>query len=279
LRIYTPYLGHARDRLVNFIAVEPIVSGATVRGYSELERSALDDAPGKRFWSADTLAQSAPREPTSPTRGLIETVNDVECLTVWIHSERFDNGAQVAVRVRFRADRPHEVAFAAFATPESAPLEACVVTATMGNYARLRRLHLRDRVVAPAELWPGFSGTQFAEHARFGAESLQSDGERVRVFATPDEPDPTIAEYADDTAEHWKYSGAKAAQGWEVEGPYDDVEVLVNARWAYWASASPIPGGASFENFELLRPFAQGQEATYWVEPYETDAELDRLAP
>jgi hypothetical protein len=37
LRIYAPYLGHPRDRLLNFIAIEPIPQGATERGYSELE--------------------------------------------------------------------------------------------------------------------------------------------------------------------------------------------------------------------------------------------------
>jgi hypothetical protein len=37
LRIYTPYLGLAEGRMLNFIAVEPIPEGKSARGYSELE--------------------------------------------------------------------------------------------------------------------------------------------------------------------------------------------------------------------------------------------------
>ncbi len=46
LRIYTPYLGQPPRRMLNFIAIEPIVEGQTRRGYSELEPSDLDSAPG-----------------------------------------------------------------------------------------------------------------------------------------------------------------------------------------------------------------------------------------
>jgi hypothetical protein len=174
----------------------------------------------------------------------------------------------VSVRVRFRADRPREVALAAFARARSAPLAMCVLTATMGNFARLRRLHLRDRVVTPAQLWPGFGGDHFAEHARFGLDELtRTAGGAAVVSATPDESSPHEAEYADGTAEHWKYFGSRAEQGWRIDRPDPALEVLVNARAAYWASSSPIPGGASFENFEIVQPFADGQEATFWIEP------------
>ncbi len=277
LRIYTPYLDHPRDRLLNFLAVEPIPAGETKRGYSELEHSALDDAPGKRFWSADRLEDDAPRDPTDPAAGVIEEIAGVERLTVWVHSERFDNGAEVSVRVRFRADRPHEVAVAGFRRPGSAELASCVLTATMGNFARLRRLHLRDRVATPAELWPEFSGPHFADHARFGVDELTQRDGSVVVFATTDEVAPHQAVYADDTHAHWHYVGNRAVQGWRVEDPSPDLQVLVNARWAYWASTSPIPGGVSFENFEVLEPFRDGQEFVFWVERHESDVDLDQL--
>ena len=51
----------------------------------------------------------------------------------------------------------------------------------------------------------------------------------------------------------------------------------MNARAAYWASSSPIPGGASFENFEVVQPFAEGQESVFWVERFDDEASLDRL--
>src|SRR5690606_32184044 len=45
LRVYTPYLDQPRERMINFVAVEPVPAGETTRGFSELEHSALDDAP------------------------------------------------------------------------------------------------------------------------------------------------------------------------------------------------------------------------------------------
>ncbi len=45
------------------------------------------------------------------------------------------------------------------------------------------------------------------------------------------------------------------------------VSAWVNGRGVYWASRSPIPGGISFENFEMVAPFQQGQEFWFGVEP------------
>jgi hypothetical protein len=280
LRIFAPYLGHPAERLVNFIAIEPIVEGQTERGLSELERSALDGVRGKRFWSTDEFdREEAPAAaPPPPAAGVIESIDGVERLTFHVHSEAFDNGARVSVRVRFRADRPHEVELAASTRVGSAPLARCVLSATMGNFARLRRLHLRDRIVTPDELWPGFGGDHFADHARFPIDDLtRTESGGVQVVATPDEARPHEAVYADDTAEHWKYFGSLAAQGWRVDRPDPALEVLVNARAAYWASSSPIPGGASYENFEVVQPFAEGQESVFWVERFDDDAALDRV--
>ena len=268
LRIYTPYLEHPRDRLLNFIAIEPIAAGHTERGYSELEPSGLDGVQGKRFWSADGLDDTAPRDPERPSRGVVDTVDGVERLTVYVLSERFDNGAEVAVRVRFRADRPHELSLAAIRLPGSADLDYCVLSATMGNFARLRRVRLRDRTVTPAELWPEFDGVHFTEHAAFGLDELpRTEAGGVEVSATTDEADPVGATYADDVAEHWKYVGLPAVQTWSAEHPDPGLQVLVNARRAYWASTSTIPGGASFENFELKEPFRQERELRFRVDP------------
>jgi hypothetical protein len=280
LRVFAPYLGHPADRLVNFIAIEPIVAGTTERGFSELEPSRLDGVRGKRFWSANEF--DADETPTTsvpaPAPGIVDVVDGVERLTLLVHSEPFDNGAIVSMRVRFRADRPHEVALASFVRTGSAELTTCVLTATMGNFARLRRLHLKERIVTPEQLWPGFGGDHFAEHARFGLDELRRSAHgAVEVAASPDEERPQDGAYADGTAEHWKYFGSRAAQGWRVDAPDAALHVLVNARAAYWASSHPIPGGASFENFEVVQPFRDGQEATFWIERFDDDAELDRV--
>ena len=67
-------------------------------------------------------------------------------------------------------------------------------------------------------------------------------------------------------------------QGWRVENPSDSVAVQVNARWAYWASTSPIPGGPAYENFEVVDDYRDDEEFVYWCEPYTDEADLDGLA-
>ncbi|UJP09741.1 hypothetical protein L2X99_15275 [Microbacterium sp. KUDC0406] len=266
--MFTPYLDHPRERLVNFIAVEPVVAGSETRGYSELEPSTLDPGQkGKRFWSCDGPDTAEPRDPAEPAQGVVEQIDGVEHLTVWIGVERFDDGADVRVRVRFRADRPHEVEVAGFSNEGSAPLDRLILSATMGNWARLRRLELADRMVEPRELWPGFSGTGFTAHDVFGLAELRRDGTAAEVSAVGDETDPWSATYADDTAEHWRFIGRRARQTWRVDDPHPDLRAQVNARWSYWASASEIPGGPAYENFEIVEPFRQGAAFRFAVEP------------
>lgn len=268
LRVYAPYLDHPRDRLINFIAVEPIVAGQETRGLSELERSHLDDAHGKRFWSADSPADRSSQQSNAPARGVIETVDGVEQLTVYILVERFENGAHVYLQLRFRADRPHEVGIATFRHEDSAPLDYCIVTATMGNFARLRQLHLAEQIVTPAELWPDYNGDHFTPHATFPLDRLRrTDAGDAIVAATTDEADPTAAKYHPATNRHWKYAGKRAVQSWRASDPAEQLAALVNGRRVYWASQAPIPGGMSFENFELKEPFKQGREFVFDIEP------------
>lgn len=268
LRIYAPYLDHPRDRLINFIAVEPIVAGEDTRGLSELEHSKLDDAHGKRFWSADSLEDNSPQQSDQPARGVIETIDGVEQLAVYILVERFESGAHVYLQLRFRADRPHEVGIATFAHKDSAPLDYCIITATMGNFARLRQLHLAKRIVTPAKLWPDYKGDHFTPHARFPLDQLRrTDAGEVVVEATTDEADPIATEYHPATNRHWKYDGKKAVQSWRASAPAEQLEALANGRYVYWASRAPIPGGVSFENFELKEPFQQGREFIFAVDP------------
>ena len=73
--------------------------------------------------------------------------------------------------------------------------------------------------------------------------------------------------YSADTAEHWRFVGRRAVQTWRVDHPHADLEVLVNGRWSYWASSSPIPGGVAFENFEVSQPFRQGDAYRFCIEP------------
>jgi hypothetical protein len=143
-------------------------------------------------------------------------------------------------------------------------MDVCVLSATMGNYARVRELSLADRVVTARELWVGEEpGTGFAPHRRWDvSELLVRDSEAV-VAVAPDESDPAGAANTE-VPSAWRYVGRPATQYWRAPAE-DDLAVQVNARTTYWGSEAPIPGGISFENFELFAPFRQGRACTFGV--------------
>jgi len=275
LRVYAPYLGHEDDRMINYIAVEPIVRGTSYRSYSELEQSRLDGVQGLRFWSTDDPHDVASCEPTSPSRGTVEENGDVEMLTVYIVVEAFQSGARVLLELVFRSDRPYEVGIATFAQDGSSPISTCIVTATMGNFARLRTLHLAGGTRSALDMWPGFSGVDFTEHACFSlTEMIRNPSGDALFVATPNEPTPWDATYAPGTFIGWEYYGDVATQYWRRETPPLELRGCVNARATYWASDARIPGGISFENFELIEPFVNGNQAWFGVVPgpYESAA-------
>ncbi|MBN1853615.1 MAG: hypothetical protein JW829_12860 [Pirellulales bacterium] len=263
IRIYAPYLGQPTGRMINFIAVEPIISGQENRGFSELESSQLDGVRGKRFWSVDVLDDLSPRSPERPARGIVSQNGPVEILELFLLIERFQSGAHPYIKIHFQSDRPHEVRLTAFAHDDSKPMDSCVLTATMGNYARLRRLHLADRIVLSTDLWPQFHGYGFAPPIDFPLNRLVRTPEGdAYVAATTNEDDPENASYAMRTAKGWKYQGKRAIQYWRCENPPDNLRVRVNGRAFYWASRRPIPGGISFENFEMIAEFRD--HAQFW---------------
>ncbi len=268
LRIYTPYLGHKEAEVMNFIAFEPIVQGDNNRGLSELEMSSLDKKRGKRFWSANDPLSTAPAGEDAPAPGIIETIAGVETLSVYVFSEAFDNGAMVYTRLRFYEDQPYEVEITTYKAPASKALDHFIVTATMGNYARLRNLYLQSGTVSPGKLWPAYKEDGFTAHAHFPVSSFIKDRNGVAYFiAAPDEKNPSEATYAKGTNDHWKYYGKKATQYWYSKNNNSKMDGLVNGRYTYWASQSPIPGGIAYENFELKAPFIQGSTYVFGVSP------------
>lgn len=276
LRIYTPYLN--QEALLNFIAMEPIPEGQDGRGFSELERSDLDNVRGKRFWSSNDSTDFLPHDPDQPARGVITRSNGISSLTVFIFSEPFDNGANVYIRLRFLESRPHEVELTTYSYAHSVPLKNFILTATMGNYARLRRLILQDTVLTSSRIWPEYRENDFTRHFHVPEHRMIGDAHGNTFFiATPDEKDPRRASYADDTSPHWKYEGEKAIQYWKIPHPSPDTEGLVNGRYVYWASTSPIPGGIAFENFEIKEEFRQGNRVIFGVSPDTPTQFIDSL--
>lgn len=278
LRVYAPYLGLDSLKMINFIALEPIVSGSDQRSFSELESSGLDNVRGKRFWSANDSISTQPRSINSCARAVIEKVKDVETLTLYVHSEPFVSGAKVYVRIRFYEDKPYEMELTSYMKDDSAPLDNFVLTATMGNFARLRNLFLKDTIKSSLEIWPDYTESNFTDHDYTPASKMIADGEgSVYFVAAPNEEHPSKATYADGTKEHWKYRGRKATQYWKKKKPSGGLNGIVNGRYAYWASTSTIPGGISFENFELKEPFENGSVFYFGASPLTPKVFIDSI--
>ncbi|MEL6556705.1 MAG: hypothetical protein AAFQ94_00885 [Bacteroidota bacterium] len=267
IRIYAPYLGQKEDKMINFIAIEPIVKGEDQRGFSELEKSEIDGKKGKILVSSHTADRMDFDEELSFTTDVIENHGNTEILTFFIHCEPFTNGASVYLQVRFYSDKPYEVELASFVQNDSEALDHLVLTATMGNYARLRNLYLSDTTLSSLAIWPEYKDSHFTDHYVVSNDRMieTSDGQ-IYFVASTDEQNPGNTTYSNGTNSHWRYYGEKATQYWRVKGGNESFQGLVNGRYTYWASESPIPGGISYENFELKRPFENGQVTVFGVQ-------------
>lgn len=278
IRIYTPYLGHHADKMINFIAIEPIVRGEEQRAFSELEWSELDSVRGKRFWSDNSPICDAPASSTSPASGHIAVMDGEETLTLYIFTETFRNGARPYVRIRFYEDRPYELELTTYSCSESRELDYLILTATMGNFARLRNLYLNGSMKHSSELWPIYNDIHFTAHDITPMQAMIKDKMGGRYFiAEPDECNPADATYATGTRNNWFYYGKKATQYWYVPDPDPSMVGLVNGRYTYWASDSTIPGGVSFENFELKSPFKPGEIFVFGVVPLSADELIKQI--
>ncbi len=252
--------------LLNFIAIEPVILGPGSRfsrmAFSELEPSRMDPAlRGKRLWLGDIGPGEEPAY-----RGNLETFprkpNSIERLSVRIEVERFTaNGAHVYLIASLDSDHPNELRLSVFEYQDSSPLEELTVTATMGNYERLRWLWLRDQVVDSRKLYRSYSGDAFIEHGNYVLEDmLRTEAGGAIALCSSNEEDPSKASNPE-AAPHWRYDLPKYTQYWRVDG-YDiepDLRVRVNGRRVYWQSHNPLPGGIAFENFELRQRYRAGQ--------------------
>jgi hypothetical protein len=203
LRIYTPYLGQPRLRMINFIAIEPIVGKE--RGLSELEHSNWDRVAGKAFWTGNARESAVPPDkPWHPAPGKTSMRDGSQVLTFFVFVEPFKNGARPVIQVTLRQDRPHEVGFTVWTARDSAAMKACVLTATMGNYARLRRLWLKDKVEHAATLWNPFQPDAwgFAAPRTFGLQRLLVLKGEALVAATPGAVD---SETSGNVPPAWRY--------------------------------------------------------------------------
>jgi hypothetical protein len=262
IRIYAPYLGQSFPRMVNFIAVEPVVAGK--RGQSELEMGLKSGRRGLDMTTGNTM-EEAIRGTVATATGSIEQADGVDWLSFYLATEPFRNGARPVIQVRMRDGAPG-VVFRIHSAAGGAKMDSCVLTSTMGNYGRLRRLWLRGEVVDSRKAWsePKLDKLGFTRWRAWDRERLVRQDGRVVVAATSDEADPAAAPYDPSVPKHWRYDGRPGTHFWR--GPdVPGTVVRVNARPTYWGNGGPIPGGLAYENFELESPFAAGQEFTFGV--------------
>lgn len=270
--------GTNEAELVNFVAVEPVTFGYGSRqsrmGFSELEKSQSDGQQGKRFSTTDFAGtlESVPARP-QPVERLSVRI-DVESFTV--------NGAHVYVTATVYADRPQEVALSVHHQPDSAPIEELTLTATMGNYGRLRWLWLKDRVVDSRKLYAGHTGTGFIDKENYPHSDLLSygDGDAL-VLASSNEANPASIPIAERPS--WTYRPVKLTQYWRVPAWHiqPDLRAKVNGRATYYGSSIPIPGGLAFENFEIRQRYVPGQVFVFGLtpkEPWDLRPLIPRLA-
>lgn len=245
IRLGYPVHASGKYELVNFIAIEPVVGGK--KGFSELEMSALDSKRGKRLTVISPASISADE------------------LSLKLAVEKFENGAEVEIEIRQRAEAPDEIRLTTRVTTNSAPLEYCILTATMGNMVRARELWLKREAIHAKTLYPGYADEQFAPHKMFSLDQLfKSATGDVIIAVTTDEKEPAISQ---PHRPFWHYTGQPVTQFWKKRaGTFrDDLHAAVNARYMYWGSKRPIPNGISYENFELREKFFDGQEFIFGV--------------
>ena len=146
-------------------------------------------------------------------------------------------------------------------------METCILTATMGNKSRARLLVLQDGPVSSLQLYPHYKDIHFADHRMFGVDrmSRMANGDAV-VWIENDEENPsTVQPFG--RPHFWDYRGRKVTQYWKKPAAEvtPSLQCVVNARYTYWGSQREIPGGISFENFELREPFRSGQTYIFGI--------------
>ncbi len=262
--------------LINYIAVEPVVNGDME--FSEVRPSVVDGKLGKLFWASDSDSTGS-FSPYASTSGVITHPDaahpDVEELSLYVLMEKFIDGAHPYLKLTISSDKPGELGLQIFNYKNSAVMERCALTATMGNYSRLRLLYLKDKVIDSRKLFDGYNDIEFDEKEPYpvGQMLRTKNGDPI-VVAESNEPFNELASWPQDPAYlakwHWHYRPFyKLAQYWRVDaGSYDkSLQVRVNGRAKYWSGASPdkssyiaVPGGPAFENFELRENYHSGQK-------------------
>ena len=275
-----------KPELLNYIAVEPVVLGPGSRSsrmaFSELEPSRLDPGErGKRLW-VDLSSYDKANLPTGTLQTFPGERNRpvIERLSVQIDVERFSaNDAHVHLIASIDSDHPDELRLSVFQDHDSPAIEELALTATMGNFERLRRLWLHRCVVDSRELMGNYTGDAFDDPPNYPLRDMlrTGDGDAI-VFATTNETTPSS--FPGTPSGHWHYPLPKLTQYWRIAAHeiQPDLRVRVNGRRVYWASHDVVPGGIAYENFDVRQRYVSGQTYIFGVTP-KNPWQFDPLVP
>jgi hypothetical protein len=269
-----------KPELLNFVAVEPVVLGPGSRSsrmaFSELEPSRLDldehgvGEHGKRLW-VDLSSYDKSGIPAGTLQTFPGERNDpaIQRLSVQIDVERFSaNNAHVHLIASIDSDHPDELKLSVFADNDSPPIEELALTATMGNFERLRRLWLHHCVVDSREVMGAYTGDAFDDPPNYPLRDMlrTGDGDAI-VFATTNEENPSS--FPGTPSGHWHYPLPTLTQYWRIKAHeiQPDLRVRVNGRRVYWASHDPVPGGIAYENFDVRQRYIPGQTFIFGITP------------
>lgn len=267
--------------MINFIAIEPVVAGKIE--FSEISPSRVDGKWGKFLWAGDN-EKVPPYHPSAISKGVIshpDAANpEVEQLSLYLFMEQFLNGAHPYLKISIRSDRPEEIGFEIFHHDNSAEMERCALTATMGNYSRLRLLYLKESIINARELYSDYKDIHFVEKEAYPVtEFLKDENGDLIVMAATDESFAELASWPQEPAyfsrRNWRYRPFfKLTQYWRKESSRFDpsLHARVNGRTYYWSGGSgdksryvEIPGGPAFENFELRENYYPGQKFYFGI--------------
>jgi hypothetical protein len=262
-----------KPELLNFIAVEPVVLGPGSRSsrmaFSELEPSRLDPGEhGKRLW-VDLSSYDKAKLPAGTLERFPGHRDDpaIERLSVQIDVERFSaNGAHVHLIASIDSDHPDELKLSVYQDNDSPAIEELALTATMGNFERLRRLWLHHCVVDSREVMGAYTGDAFDDPPNYPFNDMlrTGDGDAI-VFATTNEENPSS--FPGTHKGNWHYPLPKLTQYWRIAAHeiQPDLRVRVNGRRVYWASHDVVPGGIAYENFDVRQRYVPGQTFIFGI--------------
>jgi len=291
LRIGYNYMGS--DFLINFIAIEPVVNDDME--FSEISPSAVDGKWGKFIWAADSIGNNH-YTGNANTRGTITHPDalhpNVEELSFYLFMEQFKNGAHPYIKISMRSDAPGELCMQVFNEENSAVMQRCALTATMGNYSRLRLLYLKGNVVDSRKLFAGYNDIDFIEKQPYNYNEMlrTKQGDYIAV-AESNEDFAQLADWPQQPAyllkNSWRYRPFfRLTQYWKKPAQDADSSLIirVNGRAKYWSGGSSnaanyidIPGGPAFENFELRDKYHAGEKFVFGLSLLSAKQLIDSL--